>query len=83
MGHEDQTARTELLEQYCQLRAAKIRQPGQDRKERRGEDRTAAITGQLDRTTRSVKLERNSKNRTSRTGQADRRDRTALSGQYW
>ena len=77
---QNKTARTELTEQDCQHRAAKIRQPEQDKKEMTAEK--TARTGQLDRTGRSIQPERDSQNRTSRTGQADGRDRTGLLAQH-
>jgi hypothetical protein len=76
MGQPDQDChRTELPEKDCQHRAAKIRHPGQDRKEKTTEK--TAITGELDRTARSIQPERDSQNRTFSTGQAVRRDRKA------
>jgi hypothetical protein len=77
MGQAEKTARAELTEHPdCQHRAAKIRQPRQDKKERTAEN--TGRTGHLDRTDRSIQPEWDNQNRTSRTGQADRGDRTGL-----
>jgi hypothetical protein len=73
MGQEEQdckdkTNRTGLPAQDCQHRAANRRQPGQDKKKRKA--KKTARTGQLYRTGRSIRLEQDSQNWTSRTGQS-------------
>jgi hypothetical protein len=68
------SVRTELLEQDCQHRAAKIRQLGEDKKERTAEkdsQNSTARTGQPQK--------QFSQNKTSRTGQAGR---TGLPAQH-
>jgi hypothetical protein len=52
---QNKTARTELTGQDCLHRAAKIRQPRQEKKERTAEK--TVRTGQLDRIGRSIKPE--------------------------
>jgi hypothetical protein len=64
--YQDMTARTELTVQDCQHTAAKIRQPGQDKEERSAEKKPV----------RMIQSELDSQNRSTRTGQADRTDRT-------
>jgi hypothetical protein len=66
----NRTDSTGMPAQDYQHRTAKIREPGQDKKETKAEK--TARTGQLNRTDRSIQPEQDSQTRTSRTGQADR-----------
>jgi hypothetical protein len=82
---KDRTNRTGLPAQDFQHRAAKIRQPGQDKKETTAEK--TARTRQLDRTGRifsaqTGQSEQDIQGRASRQERQNRTSSTALSGQY-
>jgi hypothetical protein len=72
LDKQNKTARTELTEQDCQYRAAKIRQPRQDKKERTVEK--TASTVQLDKTGRYIQP--NGTVRTGHPGQGKQTEET-------
>jgi hypothetical protein len=68
---KDRTNRTGLPAQGCKNKTTQARQKGDN-------SRKDSQNRQLDRTGRSIQPEWDRQNRTSRTGQADRRDRTGF-----